>query len=95
MVNNYYQKHKDRLRKKEVKDIKVVLKKKKIKDENSSRDIKVLLKKKKKKDINVTWHVKRSYLNLCLILSQAAHFPSTDSKYLQQLLKEEKRYKDV
>ena len=77
MVNNYYQKHKERLRKKEVKDIKVVLKKKKI------------------KDINVTWHVKRSYLNLCLILSQAAHFPSTESKYLQQLLKEEKRYKDV
>ena len=77
MVNNYYQKHKERLRKKEVKDIKVVLKKKKI------------------KDINVTWHVKRSYLNLCLILSQAAHFPSTESKYSQQLLKEEKRYKDV
>ena len=77
MVNNYYQKHKERLRKKEVKDIKVVLKKKKI------------------KDINVTWHVKRSYLNLCLIFSQAAHFPSTESKYSQQLLKEEKRYKDV
>ena len=77
MVNNYYQKHKERLRKKEVKDIKVVLKKKKI------------------KDINVTWHVKRSYLNLCLIFSQAAHFPSTESKYSQQLLKEEERYKDV
>ena len=77
MVNNYYQKHKETLRIKEVKDIKVVLKKKKI------------------KDINVTWHVKRSYLNFCLILSQAAHFPSTESKYSQQLLKEEKRYKDV
>ena len=95
MVNNYYQKHKERLRKKEVKNIKVVLKKKKIKDENSSRDIIGLLKKKKKKDINVTWGIKRSYLNLCFILSQVAHFPSTESKYLQQLLKEEKRYKDV
>ena len=95
MVNNYYQKHKERLRKKEVKNIKVVLKKKKIKDENSSRDIIVLLKKKKKKDINVTWRIKRSYLNLCFILFQVAHFPSTESKYLQQLLKEVKRCKDV
>ena len=95
MVNNYYQKHKERLRKKEVKDIKIVLKKKKIKDENSSGDIKIVLKKKKKKDINITWHVKRSYLNLCLILSQVAHFPSTESKYSQHLLKEEKRYTDV
>ena len=33
MVNNYYQKHKERLQKEEVKDIKVVLKKKKIKDQ--------------------------------------------------------------
>ena len=95
MVNNYYQKYKENFRKKEVKDIKIVLKKKKIKDENSSRDIKIVLKKKNKKDINITWHVKRSYLNLCLILSQVAHFPSTESKYSQRLLKKEKRYKDV
>ena len=50
MVNKYYQKHKERLQKKYVKDIKIFLKKKKTKDKKRpEKDIKILLKKKKKK----------------------------------------------
>ena len=39
MVNKYYQKHKERLRMKHVKDIKIFLKKKKIKGKKGSRQI--------------------------------------------------------
>ena len=38
MVNKYYQKHKERSKKKQVKDIKIFLKKKKRKDEKKVRD---------------------------------------------------------
>ena len=52
-------------KKKHVKDIKIFLKKKKIKDENRlEKSIKILLKNKKKKDVNTTWNLKGSYLTL-------------------------------
>ena len=51
MVNKYYQKHKERLRKKYVKDPKIFLKKRKIKgDKKSEIDIKISLKKNKNKN---------------------------------------------
>ena len=62
MVNNGYQKHRERITKnKYVKDIKIFLKKKKTKGEKMlERDIKILLKKKKKKDINIIWNLKET-----------------------------------
>ena len=43
-------------------DIKIYLKKKKIKDEKRlDKDIKILLKKKNKKDINITWNATWMY----------------------------------
>ena len=47
MTNKYYQKHKERLSKKHVKDIKIILKKKKKKGEKrSEKDIQIFLRNK-------------------------------------------------
>ena len=52
MVNKYYQKHKEKLKKKHVKDIKIFLKKKKMKGEKRSEiDIEILQKRKKYESI--------------------------------------------
>ena len=51
--------------KKHVKDIKIFLKNKKIKDKKMpEKYIKILLKKKKKKGINIIRNVSRSYLSI-------------------------------
>ena len=66
MVNNYYQKHKEKKHvkdseKKQVKGVKIFLKKKKIKyGKGLEKDIKILLKKKQKD--NIIWNVRRSHL---------------------------------
>ena len=49
MVNKYYEKHKEKLQKKHVKDIKIFLKKKKTKSANMlASNIEISLKKKKR-----------------------------------------------
>ena len=54
MTNNYYQKNKEKLKKKHVKDIKISLKKKKTKSVNMLvSDIEIFLKKKKKRSVNL------------------------------------------
>ena len=63
MVNDYYQTTKKDSKKKQLKDIKIFLKKKNIKHEKRlEKDIKVFMKTKKKKDVNIIWKVKTSYL---------------------------------
>ena len=65
MVNKYYQKHKERLQKKHVKDLKIFRKKKKTKGKKRpEKDIKILLKKKKKKGASIIRNVSRSYLSI-------------------------------
>ena len=55
--------------KKHVKDVKIFLKKKKIKGKKSlQKDIKILLKKKKKKYIIIIKNVKKSYLTIAEIM---------------------------
>ena len=52
MTTNYYQNHKENLKKKLAKDIKIFLKKRKTKGQNCpKKDIKLLLKKKNKKGV--------------------------------------------
>ena len=65
MVNRFYQKFKGRLRKGAHKDIKIFLKKKKIKGgKRLEKDIKILLKKKKKKGISIINNISRSCLSI-------------------------------
>ena len=65
MVNKYYQKHKERLRKKHVQYIKIFLKKKKTKGEKKlEKDITILLKKKKKKGVSIIRNVCKIYLSI-------------------------------
>ena len=64
MVKKYYQKHKERLQKKQIKDIKIFLKKKKTKGKKKlEKDIKTLL-KKKKKGVSIIRNISKSYLNI-------------------------------
>ena len=63
MVNNYYQKHKERLRKEVRERYKNLPKKKKEKGEKRpEKDIKISLKKKNKKGVSIIRNVSRSYL---------------------------------
>ena len=63
MVNKYYQKHKEKLKKKHVKDIKIFLKKKKMKGEKRSEiDIKILQKRKKYESIWKKYYLVHNYL---------------------------------
>ena len=66
MVNNHKPTHtKKDSKRKHVKDIKIFLKKKKIKGEKRlEKDIKTLLKKNKKKEINFIWNIRRSFLTI-------------------------------
>ena len=65
MVNKYYQKHTERLRKEACEDIKIFLKKKKTKSANMlEKGIKSLLKKKKKKGVSIIKNVSKSYLSV-------------------------------
>ena len=51
--------------KKHVKDMKIFVKKKKIKGvKRLGKDIKILLKKEKKKDVSIIRNIKRSYLSI-------------------------------
>ena len=62
MANKYYQKYKESSEMKHMKDIKIHLRKKKIKGKkNPEKDIKILLQKKKKKGICIIRNVSRSY----------------------------------
>ena len=63
MVNTYYQKHKKDCEKKQVKDIKIFLQKKKTRREKK-RDIKILLMKKKKKGVSIIRNVSKIYLSI-------------------------------
>ena len=61
MTNKFYQKQKEKLRKKHVKNTKSFLKKKKIKEEKMlEKDIKILMKKNKKKTFVPSWTEKKS-----------------------------------
>ena len=65
MVNNYYQKHKERLRKEARERYKNLLKEKKEKGEKRpEKDIKISFKKKNKKGISIIRNVTRSYLSI-------------------------------
>ena len=62
VVNNYYQKHKEKLWKEARERYQNLSEKKKIKDEKRlQKDIKILLKKKKKKGVSIIRKVRRSY----------------------------------
>ena len=61
MTNKFYQKQKEKLRKKHVKNTKSFLKKKKInEDKMLEKDIKILMKKNKKKTFVPSWTEKKS-----------------------------------
>ena len=61
MVNNGYQKHRERITKnKYVKDIKIVLKKKKTKGEKMLERYQNFTEEEEKKDINIIWNLKET-----------------------------------
>ena len=63
MVNNFYQKHKERLWKEACERYSNISEKEKEKGEKRlEKDIKILLEKKKKRGINIMWNIRRSYL---------------------------------
>ena len=61
MVNNGYQKHRERITKnKYVKDIKIFLKKKKTKGEKMLERYQNFTEEEEKKDINIIWNLKET-----------------------------------
>ena len=65
MLNKYYQKNKERLRKEARERYQNLLKNKTIKGEKSlEKDIKILQKNKKKKGVSIIKNVKRTYLTI-------------------------------
>ena len=65
MVNKYYQKHKENLRKEAPERYQNLSEEEKDKGKKRlEKDVKILLKKKKKKGVSIIRNVSRSYLNI-------------------------------